>query len=93
LKSIADLEPKVVKLDRGLIAGLDQRPRQRRLVGSVVRLCEDLEATVVAEGVETPEEYAAVRDVGAHLGQGYLFARPAYPMPRITWPPAPSTTG
>jgi EAL domain-containing protein (putative c-di-GMP-specific phosphodiesterase class I) len=87
LKSIADLEPAVVKLDRELVAGLDRKPRQQRLVSSVVRLCTDLDALVVAEGVETPGEYGALRDTGAQLGQGYLFARPAFPMPAVTWPP------
>ncbi len=87
LKSIADLEPKVVKLDRDLVAGLDRRPRQRQLVNGVVRLCKDLDALVVAEGIETPDEYSALCDTGAHLGQGFLFARPAFPMPAVTWPP------
>jgi EAL domain-containing protein (putative c-di-GMP-specific phosphodiesterase class I) len=87
LKSIADLEPRVVKLDRGLVAGLDRSWRQQRLVAAVVRLCGDLDATVVAEGIETPAEYSALRDTGAQLGQGYLFARPAYPIPQVTWPP------
>lgn len=93
LKSIADLEPRVVKLDRDLVAGLDRRPRQRQLVHGVVQLCKDLDALVVAEGIETPEEYRALRDTGAHLGQGFLFARPAYPMPTVTWPPpAPASS-
>jgi EAL domain-containing protein (putative c-di-GMP-specific phosphodiesterase class I) len=87
LKRIADLEPKVVKLDRDLISGLERSPRQQQLVSSVVRLCNDLDATVVAEGIETPDEFRALRDTGAHYGQGYLFARPAYPMPTISWPP------
>jgi EAL domain-containing protein (putative c-di-GMP-specific phosphodiesterase class I) len=91
LKSIADLEPRVVKLDRDLVAGLDQRPRQRQLVHGVVRLCKDLGALVVAEGIETPDEYSALCDTGAHFGQGYLFARPAFPMPAITWPPPAPT--
>jgi len=88
LKRILDLEPKVVKLDRGLIMNLDKNPRQQRLVTGVVRLCADLGATVVAEGIETDDEFNALRDTGAHYGQGYLFARPAYPMPAVTWPPA-----
>ncbi len=88
LKSIADLEPRVVKLDRGLICGLDRSPRQRQLVRSVVRLCIELDALVVAEGIETRDEYLAVLDTGAQLGQGYLFARPCFPMPAVTWPPA-----
>jgi EAL domain-containing protein (putative c-di-GMP-specific phosphodiesterase class I) len=88
LKRIADLEPKVVKLDRGLIMGVDQSARQRQLVTSVVRLCNDLKAMVVAEGIETECELSALRDTGAHYGQGFLFARPAYPMPAVTWPPS-----
>jgi EAL domain-containing protein (putative c-di-GMP-specific phosphodiesterase class I) len=89
LKRISDLEPRVVKLDRGLIADIDHSARQRQLVRSVVRLCGDLDALVVAEGIETPGEFAVLRDSGAQLGQGYLFARPAFPMPAITWPPPP----
>jgi EAL domain-containing protein (putative c-di-GMP-specific phosphodiesterase class I) len=91
LKSIADLEPRVVKLDRGLIAGLDRSRRQQQLVAAVVRLCTDLDALVVAEGIETVDEYSAVLDTGAQLGQGYLFARPGYPMPAVSWPPRDST--
>ena len=88
LKRIADLEPQVVKLDRGLIMGVDQSVRQQQLVASVVRLCNDLNAMVVAEGIETEAEFSALRDTGAHFGQGFLFARPAYPMPAVTWPPS-----
>ena len=89
LKRIADLEPQVVKLDRGLIMGVDQSLRQQQLVAKVVvRLCNDLNALVVAEGIETEDEFSALRDTGAHYGQGFLFARPAYPMPAVTWPPS-----
>lgn len=87
LKRIADLEPKVVKLDRELVAGIHLSRRQCQLVAGVVDLCVDLGATVVAEGIECGDEYAALRDAGAHYGQGYLFARPGFPMPRVTWPP------
>lgn len=88
LKRIADLEPQVVKLDRGLILGVDRNARQQQLVASVVRLCTDLHAMVVAEGIETEDELSALRDTGAHYGQGFLFARPAYPAPPVTWPPS-----
>jgi EAL domain-containing protein (putative c-di-GMP-specific phosphodiesterase class I) len=88
LKRIADLEPQVVKLDRGLIADVDRNQRQQQLVASVVKLCADLNAAVVAEGIETEAELSVLLDAGAHYGQGYLFARPAYPTPPITWPPS-----
>jgi EAL domain-containing protein (putative c-di-GMP-specific phosphodiesterase class I) len=87
LKHISDLEPRVVKLDRNLIEGLDRKPRQQKLVAATVRLCFELGALVVAEGIETPDEYMAVRDCGAQCGQGYLFARPSFPLPRVQWPP------
>lgn len=86
LKRISDLQPQVVKLDMDLIAGTDQNAAQKRLVTSIVRLCTDMGAVVVAEGIETKEELAAVIDTGAHFGQGYLLARPSYPIPSITWP-------
>ncbi|HEV8247500.1 MAG TPA: EAL domain-containing protein [Polyangiaceae bacterium] len=89
LKRIADLEPHVVKLDRGLIMGIERSRRQQQLVSSVVRLCTELGAKVVAEGIETNEEFLAIADTGAHFGQGYLFAKPAFPLPEVTWPPGP----
>jgi EAL domain-containing protein (putative c-di-GMP-specific phosphodiesterase class I) len=88
LKRILDLEPKVVKLDRELIVNVDRNPRQQRFIASIVRMCVDLGATVVAEGIETEEEFSALRDTGVHYGQGFLFARPAYPMPAVSWPPS-----
>lgn len=88
LKRIADLEPRMVKIDRGLVEGVDRNPRQRVLVRRVVELCADLGAHVVAEGIETASELQAVRDSGAQYGQGFLLARPAFPIPNVTWPPA-----
>jgi EAL domain-containing protein (putative c-di-GMP-specific phosphodiesterase class I) len=90
LLRIADLEPRMVKLDRQLVANLHRQPRKRDLVAAVVELCVRLGAAVVAEGVETFEEYAALRETSAHYGQGYLFARPGFPLPAVPWPPRPS---
>jgi EAL domain-containing protein (putative c-di-GMP-specific phosphodiesterase class I) len=87
LKLIADLEPKVVKLDRALVQDLHRKPRQQKLVSIIVHLCNELGAFVVAEGIETLDEFRAVLDSGAQYGQGYLFARPTFPLPAIAWPP------
>ncbi|MFO0727655.1 MAG: EAL domain-containing protein [Myxococcota bacterium] len=77
LKYIADLNPEIVKIDRELVANLTVNSRLFRLVSAVVRLCTDLDARVVAEGIETVEELEAVKAAGAHYGQGYLLGRPA----------------
>jgi EAL domain-containing protein (putative c-di-GMP-specific phosphodiesterase class I) len=86
LKYIADLHPRVVKLDRELIAGLSRGTRLFKLVAGIVRLCSELDARVVAEGIETVEELGAVIEAGARYGQGYLLARPANPLPPVSWP-------
>lgn len=86
LKRIADLEPKVVKIDRELVKDVHLSRRQQLLVRGIIRLCDDLEAKVVVEGIEKQEELRVLRDLGAHYGQGFLFARPAFPIPTVYWP-------
>ena len=86
LQRIVDLAPAIVKLDMLLVRGIDQQVRKQRLVKSIVSMCVDQGARVVAEGIETVAELDAVIAAGVHFGQGYLLARPAFPTPAITWP-------
>jgi EAL domain-containing protein (putative c-di-GMP-specific phosphodiesterase class I) len=83
LKRICDLDPRVVKLDRELVSGVDRSRRLQILMKNLVRLCNDLGARVVAEGVETMDELDATRDAGVHLVQGFYLARPAFPLPIV----------
>lgn len=64
-----------VKLDRSLIANLDELPRPRDLVNGLIQLCRAMGITTLAEGVETDGEWATVVALGCTLGQGYLFGR------------------
>ena len=69
-----------------ILRGLDGDPRRRTIVAGVTRLARDLGITVVAEGVETPGEAEALRNIGIDLMQGYLFARPAFEaLPAVAW--------
>src|SRR5581483_12029737 len=81
LTSFAVLEPEFVKLDMSLIRDIHRSPIKQKLVRSMTNLCHDMGVTVVAEGVEVPEERDAAIDAGCHLLQGYLFAKPAKPFP------------
>jgi EAL domain-containing protein (putative c-di-GMP-specific phosphodiesterase class I)/DNA-binding response OmpR family regulator len=76
LTSFATLEPEVVKLDMSLIRGVELSPVKRHIVDSMTRLCRDLDMRVVAEGIETRAELAAIVDVGCDYLQGYLLGRP-----------------
>jgi EAL domain-containing protein (putative c-di-GMP-specific phosphodiesterase class I) len=86
LKYIADLSPEVVKLDRNLISDVTRGGRHFQLVKAITELCNAMDASVVAEGIETRDELLAVQDCGAHYGQGYFLARPAFPPPLVNWP-------
>ena len=84
---LARFVPDMVKIDMDLIRGLDRDGRRRAIVTSLARLCEELETTVIAEGVETPEEAALLRDMGVRYMQGYYFAKPAFEaLPEIRMP-------
>jgi EAL domain-containing protein (putative c-di-GMP-specific phosphodiesterase class I) len=83
LKYIADLEPEIVKIDRGLVENLQKNPRMVVLVETIVAMCERLGAKVIAEGIETTDELRAVSEAGVHYVQGFLIARPDATPPKI----------
>lgn len=86
LRYLADLKPRVVKLDRELVTGLKPGTRRFKLIRGLVDLCTALDAKVVAECIETAEELSTAIDAGCQLGQGYFLARPAMPPPSMNWP-------
>lgn len=83
LSSLVSLEPEVVKLDMGLIRGIDAHDTKRRLVESLAVLARQLKIQVVGEGVETKGERDVLIDLGVPLLQGYYFARPGNLQPKI----------
>ncbi|WP_294393707.1 GGDEF and EAL domain-containing protein [uncultured Sphingomonas sp.] len=70
------LPAKVIKIDQSFILNLDKDERDRALVVSMVRLSHELGYRVVAEGVETEEIGAWLRDIGCDEAQGFLYGRP-----------------
>ena len=66
-----------LKVDRSFISKIHEKPdSNRNIVEAIISLAHKLDMTVVAEGIETPEQYAILIDMGCELGQGYLFSRP-----------------
>lgn len=87
LNLFASVTTDIIKLDMELTRDLHLRPTAIAVVKSVVALAGSLGTQIVAEGIETVEEYEAVRSCGIHLMQGYLFARPAFEaLPEVTLP-------
>ena len=69
----------VVKIDRTIIAQLGQTSLSAATVRAVVQITHEIGMTVVAEGVETAEQYQYIDQLGCQSCQGYYIARP---MPR-----------
>lgn len=65
-----------VKIDRSFVGDLDIDPNDAAIVGSVIAMTHELNLRAVAEGVETKEQLAFLRERQCDLAQGFLFARP-----------------
>lgn len=89
LSLLAKFQPQVIKLDMELIRDIDASLPRRMIVESMVRLTRKLGIVLIAEGVETAAEYAALRKLGVRYIQGFLLARPGLEsLPPIAWPAA-----
>jgi EAL domain-containing protein (putative c-di-GMP-specific phosphodiesterase class I) len=66
----------VLKIDRSFVARMTEGDQPFQIVRTIVELARVLGMDVVAEGIETREQYALLRQMGCRYGQGYLFAKP-----------------
>jgi diguanylate cyclase (GGDEF)-like protein len=66
----------IVKIDRSFVAGLGTEPADAAVVAALLDLTRTLGIDVVAEGVETAQQLAVLRQLGCVWAQGYLFSRP-----------------
>ncbi|MGY1887098.1 EAL domain-containing protein [Blastococcus sp. SYSU DS0753] len=77
LQQLAAVRPQLVKLDRALVSDVDGDPVRMALVEMIGEFAGRIDAWLLAEGVETPAELAAVTRLGVPLAQGWLLGRPA----------------
>jgi PAS domain S-box-containing protein len=83
LSRLAELPFDVMKIDRSLVRGLLDDSRQEVVVGAALGMAVALGLDAIAEGVEEPRQLRRLRNLGCHLMQGYLYARPS-PAPIMT---------
>ncbi len=81
LGTLERVRPDYLKMDVSLVRGIHESPIKQDILGSLVHIARRMGAEIVAEGIEAEEETRALRAAGAHLGQGFLYARPAPPGP------------
>ena len=66
----------LLKVDKSFVGGMELREENRKLVHAMVNLAHNLHLEVVAEGVETAEQLALLREFGCDQAQGYLISKP-----------------
>jgi len=76
LSLLRDLPVSTVKIDRSFVAPIASDRSALAIVRSVIGLCQELDITTIAEGIETQEQLTSVKALGCHQGQGYLLGRP-----------------
>lgn len=75
-RHILVLEPDLIKLDKSLVRNVDVDASRRELAIALIQFARKTGSKLVAEGVETATELAALRRMGVGLAQGYYLGRP-----------------
>jgi diguanylate cyclase (GGDEF)-like protein len=83
LHHVLHLAPRYLKLDRSLVTEFHRSASRQALVSALVAFAERIGSTVIAEGVESHEEAAALAGAGLEWAQGHHFAAPGPPWPSV----------
>ena len=62
-----------IKIDRGFVAEVNKKSSDRVIINGVISMARELKLYTVAEGIETSEQLAKLRELGCDQGQGYYF--------------------
>jgi diguanylate cyclase (GGDEF)-like protein len=76
LSYLAQLPVQTLKIDQAFIAQLSDPKANSKVIEAIIALGKAMELEVVAEGVETDQQYAIVRRLGCDIAQGYFIAKP-----------------
>jgi diguanylate cyclase (GGDEF)-like protein/PAS domain S-box-containing protein len=85
LSYLKNLPFDTLKIDRSFVADMISTTSSAAIVRAIIDMGHALDLTVVAEGIETIEEWSMLKDFDCDIFQGYLFARP---VPAQQWQPA-----
>jgi len=76
LERIMELKPGFMKIDLSFVKDIDKSYIKQEIVKAMVLLAKSINSIIIAEGVETPEEFEKLKELDVPFGQGYYFARP-----------------
>lgn len=76
LRQVHQLPLDKLKIDRSFVSGIHANDASKKIVKSLLSLCNDMKLACVVEGVETADELRAIRELGGQLVQGYFYGKP-----------------
>lgn len=76
LQYLADMPIDFLKIDRSFVVNLFNDEKTKSVVRSIIYLAQQLNLKVIAEGIESEAEAMLINELGADMGQGYLFSKP-----------------
>lgn len=76
LRLWAEIQPRYVKIDKFFTTDIHEVEYKQQTFKALLRLCEILGGTLIAEGIETQEQMRVLMDLGVKFGQGYFLGRP-----------------
>ena len=75
LENISKLPIDYIKIDHDFIGNI-HLSNVRKIIQSIIQLAKSMQILVIAEGIETKEQYNLLKDMGCDIFQGFLFERP-----------------
>jgi EAL domain-containing protein (putative c-di-GMP-specific phosphodiesterase class I) len=97
LPMLAELRPYLLKLDAGVVEGINSLETSQNLARMALRIGEEIGSMVSAEGIERPEQLATLEVLGYRYGQGQLLTAPMpaeqVPIWLDKWQPTPFLSG
>lgn len=75
LEAVTELAPDYVKVDIALIRAIDSDPTRREVLVALNGIARRIGAQVIAEGIETPEQFETLKGLAVPYGQGYFLGR------------------
>lgn len=77
LENLFVVEPDILKIDKKCIIGISYNSALQKTLRRILKIADDLQASVIAEGIETREDLETLLHLGVRFGQGYYLSTPA----------------
>lgn len=83
LQAIAEIQPDFIKIDYSLVKDIDKAVTKKKLLETFHIFAQKTNSQIIAEGIESEDELACLKNMGIPYGQGFFLARPGHPPPPV----------